>query len=142
MNRTRAALPLLLCIHFACGEDGLRNPNQPNAATPRPPRAGRAASPGTVKRGTSTIGVYRPSELTFYLRNTNDAGEPETTVAFGAKDDVPLVGDWDGNGTTTLGVFRPAANGFFLRNTNVAGEPELTVSYGEAGDVPVAGDWD
>jgi hypothetical protein len=140
--RTAAALFLGLLVLFACGEDGFQNPNQANTSTPRP-RDGRASpSPGAARRGTATIGVYRPSELTFYLRNANEAGEADVTVAFGAKDDVPVAGDWDGNGTTTIGVYRPADSTFHLRNENSPGEPSVVVGFGIAGDLPVVGDWD
>jgi hypothetical protein len=142
INRTGAALSLSLLVLFACGEDGLQNPNQPTTSTPRPRGDRAAASPGPARRGTTTVGVYRPSELTFYLRNTNDAGEPEVTVAFGAKDDVPIAGDWDGNGTTTVGVYRPADSTFHLRNENTSGEPSVVLSFGMAGDLPMVGDWD
>ena len=141
-SRTCAVLPLSLLVLFACGEDGLQNPSQPTTATPRPRGDRAAASPGAARRGTTTVGVYRPSELTFYLRNTNDAGEPEVTVAFGARDDVPLAGDWDGNGTTTIGTYRPADSTFHLRNENTPGEPDVVVAFGKSGDVPVVGDWD
>jgi hypothetical protein len=32
----------------------------------------------------------------FFLRNTNAAGEADMNLKFGEKDDVPLVGNWDG----------------------------------------------
>lgn len=142
INRTGAVLSLSLLVLFACGEDGLQNPNQPTTSTPRPRGDRAAASPGAARRGTTTVGVYRPSELTFYLRNTNDTGEPEVTVAFGLKDDVPIAGDWDGNGTATVGVYRPADSTFHLRNENTPGEPSVVVAFGTAGDLPVVGDWD
>lgn len=142
INRTGAVLSLSLFVLFACGEDGLQNPNQPTTSTPRPRGDRAAASPGAARRGTTTVGVYRPSELTFYLRNTNDAGEPDVTVAFGTKDDVPIAGDWDGNGTATVGVYRPADSTFHLRNENTPGEPSVVVAFGTAGDLPVVGDWD
>jgi hypothetical protein len=140
--RTTAVLFFGLLILFACGEDGFQNPNQPNTSTPRPRDGRAAASPGAARRGTATIGVYRPSELTFYLRNVNEAGDADITVAFGTKDDVPVTGDWDGNGTTTVGVYRPADSTFHLRNENSPGEPSVVVGFGMAGDLPVVGDWD
>jgi hypothetical protein len=44
--------------------------------------------------GSFTIGVYRPSDFTFYLRNTNSTGAPETVAALGTKGDIPVVGNW------------------------------------------------
>src|SRR5262249_36328095 len=66
--------------------------------------------------GTETIGVYRPSSSTFYLRNTNTSGFADVQVTYGVSGDVSILGDWDGDGTATIGVYR---NGiFYLRNTN------------------------
>ena len=90
----------------------------------------------------TTIGVYRPSESIFFLRNTNLSGEPDLIVPFGLKGDIPIAGDWDGNGTTTVGVYRPSESIFYLRNTNSSGEPDLTFGFGLKGDIPIAGDWD
>ena len=47
--------------------------------------------------GTDTIGVYRPSNCSFYLRNSNSSGPTDIIVTYGAAGDVPLVGDWDGD---------------------------------------------
>src|SRR6266404_992251 len=69
----------------------------------------------------STIGVYRPGNTFFYLRNTNTAGNPDISVPFGASGDIPVVGDWDGNGTVTIGVYRASISTFFLRNSNSIG---------------------
>ena len=93
--------------------------------------------------GNDTIGLFRPTGNLFFLRNSNTAGFPDVTVAFGAPGDIPVVGDWDGNGTTTMGLYRPSTSTFFLRNTNTAGFPDVTVSFGDGpgGDVPIVGDW-
>ena len=92
--------------------------------------------------GVDTIGVYRPSDATFLLRNSNTAGNPDLVAAFGFPTAIPLVGDWDGDGDTTIGVVDPASAGFFLRNENAAGNPDFQFVFGLAGDLPVAGDWD
>ena len=101
---------------------------------------------------TATIGLYRPGTNTFYLRNSNNPGgpvAPDHIVTFGAPNDLPVVGDWDGNGTDTSGLFRPnspaGSNTFFLRNSNSPGlpaTPDVSVPFGASGDVPLVGDWD
>jgi peptidoglycan hydrolase-like protein with peptidoglycan-binding domain len=53
-------------------------------------------------------------------------------VTFGAKDDVPVVGDYDGNGVTDLAVYRPSTSQWLVRNS-----PATT--WGQPGDVPVPG---
>ncbi len=106
---------------------------------------------GTVQRITNpsapprhTIGLYRPSAMSFYLRNSNTAGFPDVTAPYGASADIPIVGDWDGDGTVTIGVYRPSTSTFYLRNTNTTGAPDITVPFGDGpgGDIPIAGDWD
>ena len=91
--------------------------------------------------GTITVGVYRPSETTFYLRNTNVAGSPDIIVRFGSPDSQPVVGDWDGDGKATIGTFDRSRAIFSLLNTNAADGKPLVVPFGEAGDWPVTGDW-
>ena len=90
----------------------------------------------------ATIGVYRPSNNTFYLRNSSTAGPADLIVPFGQTNDLPLTGDWDGNGDDTIGVFRPSNNTFYLRNSNSPGPAEIVVQFGQSGDLPVVGDWD
>jgi uncharacterized repeat protein (TIGR01451 family) len=87
--------------------------------------------------GIDTIGVFRGG--TFFLRNSNNSGFGDTTVAYGQAGDLPVVGDWDGDGIDTVGFYRGGA--FYLRNSNTTGDPELVFSLGNPGDVPIAGDW-
>ena len=56
--------------------------------------------------GTVTVGVFRPSTATWYVRNSNSAGLSIGGFKFGSPGDVPVAGDWDGSATTTIGVFR------------------------------------
>ncbi|HEV8580779.1 MAG TPA: SBBP repeat-containing protein [Thermoanaerobaculia bacterium] len=93
--------------------------------------------------GIDTAGVFRPSTGEFFLRNTNDTGIGDITVAgFAQAGDLPLVGDWNGDGIDTIGVFRGSMGQFLLRNKNTFGPADLVVEFGLPGDVPVAGDWD
>jgi putative glycosyl hydrolase-like family 15 (GHL15) protein len=87
----------------------------------------------------SPIGVFRPSNGTFYLKKANTIGVPDYTFIYGQAGDYPITGDWDGNGTDTIGIYR---NGiFYLRNSNSAGNANLTFAFGSPGDQPIAGDW-
>ena len=81
----------------------------------------------------STVGVFRQG--VFYLRNSNSAGNADTTFTYGAAGDIPLVGDWTGQGKDTAGIFRQGV--FYLRNSNSAGNADNTFAYGAAGDIPV-----
>jgi glucose/arabinose dehydrogenase len=91
-----------------------------------------------------TIGLFRPSDNLFFLRNSNSFGAPDIITSFGAPGDIPVVGDWDGDGTMTIGLYRPSTSNFFLRNSNSAGPPDIILSFGDGpgGDIPVVGDWD
>jgi hypothetical protein len=92
--------------------------------------------------GNTTIGVYRNSISTFFLRNSNTEGISDIAFNYGMPGDIPLAGDWDRNGNTTIGVYRPSTSTFFLRNSNTGGVGDIVFNYGMSGDIPVAGDWD
>src|SRR4030095_8454857 len=141
---TPGLLLIPLVLANSGSESGLQNPNQPQLPQGggKDGGAGKGAKPGAKRPapGTATVGVYRPGDATFLLRNTNAPGEPEVTVAFGAKGDLPVVGDWNGDGVFTVGVFRPSEGKFLLRNTNTPGEPEITITFGSKDDLPLGGD--
>ena len=101
--------------------------------------------------GRDTVGLFRPSNNTFYLRNDNSNGSADVTFSYGSSaspnDDVPVVGDWDGDGDDTVGMYRRSQNRWMLRNTNAAGSADINFVYGTAldgayDDLPVAGNWD
>ncbi len=90
-----------------------------------------------VAHGSSTVGVYRSG--TFYLRNSNTAGNADVNFGYGLSSDTPVVGNWNGGLVVTAGVYRSGT--FYLRNSNTAGNADQTIAYGQSGDTPVAGDW-
>lgn len=86
-----------------------------------------------------TIGVYRPSEGRFFLRNANGSGPSDHVVTPGQPGDLPVAGNWLGAGDRP-GVFR--AGTFILKRfTNDLLCCDISFSFGQAGDLPVAGDW-
>ena len=100
--------------------------------------------------GDDNIGVFRQnhsdSGLTmFFLDFDNSGGSADLSVAFGEPDDLPVVGDWDGDGIDNIGVYRStgATGVFYLDIDNDGGIADIvTPEYGNLGDIPVAGDWD
>ncbi len=102
---------------------------------------------GAVVGKSDTIGVYRPSTLTFYLRSSLTAGAPDitATVVGAASTDIPIVGDWNGDGIDTPGLWRPSTTTFYLwdewRGLDMATAP-YQFAYGLTGDKPIVGDWD
>jgi len=101
--------------------------------------------------GTTTIGSYVPTTERFYLRNSNstgaaDAGNFKYSVTAAPGDEIPVVGDWNGDGTCTIGSYVPATERFFLRNSNStgaadAGNFKYSVTVGASDETPVTGDW-
>ncbi len=96
------------------------------------------------------IGVFRQnhseSGLTmFFLDLDNSGGSADQSVAFGEPDDLPVIGDWDGDGDDNIGLYRPGSTTgvFYLDIDNDGGAADIvTPEYGDLGDIPIAGDWD
>lgn len=90
--------------------------------------------------GIDTIGVYRPSTLSFYLRNSNSGGPEDIIFQYGVPGNVPMTGDWNGDGVDTIGVFLD--DHWMLRDSNSNGYHDYDFDYGVAGVLPIVGDWD
>lgn len=103
------------------------------------PRVDCDVSPPPAPEG-DTIGVYRPSDGSMYLRRSNTPGFADVSSVYGMATDVPVAGDWDGDGDDTIGVFRNGT--FMLRNEVTPGFADVEVSFGLPTDLPVVGDWD
>jgi hypothetical protein len=59
---------------------------------------------------------------------------------FGTPDDLPVVGDWDGDGRDTIGIYRRATGEVVYLNTLAIKATPLSYK-GEAGATPVVGTW-
>lgn len=94
-----------------------------------------------------TIGIYRQSNNTFYLKQSNTTGFADYAVQFGyacggnTACNYPVVGDWDGDGIDTIGIYDRTTGVFQLRNTNTPGAADITLTLGNPGDTPLAGRW-
>ncbi len=99
--------------------------------------------------GTDEIGMWRPSTGCFYLdmdgNGTWTRSADKITAPFGAPNDYPVVGDWNGDGVDDVGVWRPSTGRFYLdvdgSFTWTRGVDVITDAFGIPGDIPVAGDW-
>jgi Tol biopolymer transport system component len=93
--------------------------------------------------GIATSGVYRASDATVYLRNSNTTGVADHWFHLDAAGAVPLSGDWNGDGCDTIAVFW---RGLVLVDEvlpPVGGEFEEDRSYwfGLGSDAPFSGDF-
>ena len=80
--------------------------------------------------GRDDLAVYRPSNGTWYIANTNGG---TTILHFGISTDTPTPADYDGDGKTDIAVYR---NGVWYVNGSTSGI--VISSFGLAGDVPLA----
>uniref|UniRef100_UPI0004BEBCF1 hypothetical protein n=1 Tax=Streptomyces pyridomyceticus TaxID=68260 RepID=UPI0004BEBCF1 len=90
--------------------------------------------------GKTTIGVYRPTDTTFYLSNTNTTANVDHTIKFGNPGDIPIKGDWNGTGTDKVGIYRPDTSDFYgaAQDSNTV---IFTKRFGNPGDTPLTGNW-
>jgi FG-GAP-like repeat len=108
---------------------------------------------GCAYAGTDTIGMYRPGDEAWYLRNSNSSGAVDVSFGYspGSSAEIPLVGDWDGDGKDTIGMYEPVVGSwnegegiFHLRNGNSSGTTDVSFAYtwANAAEIPLVGDWD
>jgi hypothetical protein len=96
-----------------------------NAVTPR---AGTLASADFDGDGDSEVGVWRPSNGVWALRDL-----PWTP--FGVTGDIPVPADYDGDGDAEIAVFHPSSGLWAINGLPWA-------QFGVSGDVPVPADYD
>ncbi|MBX3083063.1 MAG: S8 family serine peptidase [Anaerolineae bacterium] len=117
-------------------------PNVTATAT-TPATATPSATPILSNLKQDTIGLFRPGDTTFYLRNSNTTGVADSMITLGNASDFPIAGDWNGDGIDTPGIYRPITGEFYLTDstTNPA-VIDYSFVIGILGDQPVVGDWD
>ena len=81
--------------------------------------------------GRAVIGVYRPSNGTWYIADTYSGAS--TRVVWGARDDVPVQAHYRGvTAPTVYATFRPSNGRWYLYGGG-------SVDYGRTGDIPAPG---
>jgi predicted outer membrane repeat protein len=92
-----------------------------------------------------TVGIYRPSVQTFYLRNQNTTGPADISVIVGgfapSSNFKPVVGDWNGDQVDTVGLYDTSLGFFYLSDSNTTGTVSYSFVMGNPGDSPLAGRW-
>ncbi|HEY7833867.1 MAG TPA: hypothetical protein VIG30_09880 [Ktedonobacterales bacterium] len=98
--------------------------------------------PETAGGTGDTPGIFRPSDSTFFLRNSLTTGPSDESVVFGNSSYYPVAGDWNGDGIDTVGVYNSSTAAFSLKDTNTTGAPVVYhFTFGKPGDIPIVGDW-
>jgi hypothetical protein len=98
--------------------------------------------------GHTKIGVYNAGSWYFDM-NGNGLwdGEPIDRMVNtwgGEPDDIPVVGDWNGDGITEIGIYRSSIYTWYLDyDGDTIYDPAVDISQanGFAGCIPVVGDW-
>jgi thermitase len=88
---------------------------------------------GALYRGLS------PADSLWYA--SGSAGGSPFQIFFGATDDVPVPGDYDGDGKTDAVIYRPSTGLWYGPRTGSA-SIVIQSTLGQPGDVPVPGDYD
>ena len=76
----------------------------------------------------------------------DSCGTDQCIENFGTRDDLPIVGNWNGSGVDKIGIFRPQY-GYWYLDINGNGKWDGTRidsafgPFGRTGDLPVVGDW-
>ncbi len=101
----------------------------------------RIANPDNADK----IGVHREGSFHRDVAGQGALVTPADPVQFGAVDDTPIVGDWNGDGKDDVGVHR-GSNATFYRDMNGNGiwdgpEVDSAIRFGIVGDTPLTGDW-
>lgn len=89
-----------------------------------------------------TIGIYRPSNHTFYLSNSNTAPAANIVDTVGGSGVFPVAGDWDGNGFDSVGLYYQYTGVFNLFDSTLSNAPVAQqFVLGNPGDKPISGRW-
>jgi hypothetical protein len=102
-------------------------------AKPLTPLVGDWDGNGTKTPGSFEAGVFK-------LRNSNSAGDPDLSFAFGDPRGFPVAGDFNGDGVDDVAVFR---SGLWQVRYST-GQTPATFNFGSGSwptTVPLAGDW-
>jgi hypothetical protein len=89
--------------------------------------------------GKADVGVFRPSNGTWYLMNSA-AGA--TIRPWGIAGDRPVPADYDGDLKTDIAVYRPSTGTWYALLSSTNATSALIEQWGLSSDIPVPGDYD
>jgi hypothetical protein len=88
------------------------------------------------------VAVYRPSNGTWYILQSNTGFVGGAGYVWGESADVPVPGDYDGDGRIDITVYRPSSAHWFILKSSTNYQLWDTYQWGSFGDMPVPGDYD
>jgi hypothetical protein len=96
----------------------------------------------TTATGKNDVAVFRPSNGTFYVQRSSDG--TLQSRQWGATNDIPVSGDFDGDLNTDFTVVRPTAGGlvWYILNSNYNYGFDDAVVWGLPTDKVVPADYD
>ncbi len=96
--------------------------------------------------GYDSVGVFRPSNKSFYLANNMGGTTTQPAIifsdynfAYGPATGVPIAGDWNATGVSRVGYVLNGA--FYLTNSFSSGVTDMNFAFGVPGALPIAGKW-
>lgn len=89
--------------------------------------------------GKCDYSVYRNGS--WYVVLSSTSGSEAAVIPWGAANDIPVPGLYDGDSITDFAVFRPSNSTWYIRRSNLAGLTSRTIQWGLTGDIPVPSDY-
>jgi predicted outer membrane repeat protein len=110
---------------------------------PTPPPPPRRVTEGDYESdGKADIVIFRPSNGTWYFRQSSSGFTTGAGYQWGAIGDIPVPGDYDGDGIGDIAVYRPSAGYWFFLRSTTGFSTWGTYQWGSTGDVPMPADYD
>ncbi|HEX8639132.1 MAG TPA: VCBS repeat-containing protein [Pyrinomonadaceae bacterium] len=84
--------------------------------------------------------VWRPTNGVWYILNIVNNQQQAITTQWGAQNDIPSPGDFDGDGKADFCVFRPSNSNWFIINSSTGAISGF--AFGSQYDIPAVADYD